>query len=96
MRAAMSALHFVNESTIQKGDQVLVYGASGSVGSYAIQLAKYYGATVTAVCSKKNLLLMKKIGADYTIDYLKTDFTKGNKKYEKGFFWKPLNLFRPY
>ncbi len=79
---AMSALHFVNESTIQKGDQVLVYGASGSVGSYAIQLAKYYGATVTAVCSKKNLLLMKKIGADYTIDYLKTDFTKGNKKYD--------------
>ena len=96
MRAAMSALHFVNESTIQKGDQVLVYGASGSVGSYAIQLAKYYGANVTAVCSKKNLLLMKKIGADYTIDYLKTDFTKGNKKYDFVFFWKPLNLFRPY
>ena len=39
---------------------------------------------------------MKKIGADYTIDYLKTDFTKGNKKYDFVFFWKPLNLFRPY
>ena len=79
---AMSALHFINESTIQKGDQVLVYGASGSVGSYAIQLAKYYGAIVTAVCSEKNHKIMKKIGADYTIDYQKTDFTKGNKKYE--------------
>ena len=78
----MSALHFINESTIQKGDQVLVYGASGSVGSYAIQLAKYYGAIVTAVCSEKNHKIMKKIGADYTIDYQKTDFTKGNKKYE--------------
>tara|TARA_B000000557_G_scaffold234139_1_gene209092 strand:- start:836 stop:1741 length:906 start_codon:yes stop_codon:yes gene_type:complete len=79
---AMSALHFINESTIQKGDQVLVYGASGSVGSYAIQLSKYYGATVTAVCSKKNHKIMQQIGADYVIDYHKTDFTKGNKKYD--------------
>ena len=79
---AMSALHFINESTIQKGDQVLVYGASGSVGSYAIQLSKYYGATVTAVCSKKNHKIMQQIGADYVIDYYKTDFTKGNKKYD--------------
>ena len=49
----MSALHFINKSTIQKDDQVLIYGASGSVGSYALQLAKFYGAIVTAVCSYK-------------------------------------------
>jgi len=79
---AMSALHFVNKSTIQKDDQVLIYGASGSVGSYALQLAKFYGAIVTAVCSEKNHKIMKQIGADYVIDYHKTDFTKGNKKYD--------------
>ena len=79
---AMSALHFVNKSTIQKDDQVLIYGASGSVGSYALQLAKFYGAIVTAVCSEKNHKIMKQIGADYVIDYHKTDFTKGNIKYD--------------
>tara|TARA_B000000441_G_C21651622_1_gene295623 strand:- start:340 stop:891 length:552 start_codon:yes stop_codon:yes gene_type:complete len=79
---AMSALHFINEKTIQKDDQVLIYGASGSVGSYAVQFAKYYGAIVTAVCSEKNHKIMQQIGADYVIDYHKTDFTKGNKKYD--------------
>lgn len=79
---AMSALHFVNESTIQKDDQVLIYGASGSVGSYAVQFAKYYGAIVTAVCSEKNHKIMKKIGADHIIDYHNTDFTKEDKKYD--------------
>ena len=79
---AMSALHFINKSTIQKDDQVLIYGASGSVGSYALQLAKFYGAIVTAVCSENNHIIMKQIGADYVIDYHTVDFTKGNKKYD--------------
>ena len=79
---AMSAYHFINEEAISKGNQVLVYGASGSVGSYAVQLAKHYGATVTAVSSKKNHEVMKAIGSDFVIDYKSEDFTQGTIKYD--------------
>lgn len=79
---AMSAYHFINENTIKKGDEVLIYGASGSVGSYALQLAIYYGATVTAVCSKKNHAAVKKLGAKHVINYKTTDFSKTSKKYD--------------
>lgn len=79
---AMSAYHFINEKNIKQGDQVLIYGASGSVGSYAVQLATCFGAEVTAVCSEKNHEIMKTIGAKYTIDYHTTDFTQASKQYD--------------
>jgi len=79
---AMSAYHFINEKTIHKGDKVLIYGASGSVGTYAVQLAIYYGGEVTAVCSKKNHEAMIGLGAKHVIDYQVDDFSVGKKKYD--------------
>lgn len=79
---AMSAYHFINENTINLGDEVLIYGASGSVGSYAVQLGVLYGANITAVCSKKNHEIVKSLGALHLIDYKTTDFSKENKKYD--------------
>lgn len=72
---AMTAYHFINERTISKGQHVMIYGASGSVGSYALQLAKYYGATVTAISSSVHHKALLDLGADHVIDYTKTDIT---------------------
>ncbi|WP_144540841.1 zinc-binding dehydrogenase, partial [Bacillus subtilis] len=69
-------LHFLRKGQIKKGQRVLIYGASGSVGTAAIQLAKYFGATVTAICSSSNFDLVTTLGADNVIDYMKEDFTK--------------------
>lgn len=96
------AYNFINKVDLKRGQKVLVNGATGAIGSAAVQLLKHFGADVTAVCSTKNIELVKSLGADTVIDYLKEDFTESDEKYDyvfdtvgKSSFFKCKNILKP-
>ena len=98
---AMLAFNYIRKMDLQKGQKILINGASGSIGSAGVQLARYYGACVTAVCNTKNLELIKSLGADEVIDYTKDDFTKNGQTYDfvfdavgKSSFFRCKNLMK--
>jgi NADPH:quinone reductase-like Zn-dependent oxidoreductase len=81
--AAMTALQALRDhGKIQAGQDVLIYGAGGGVGTFAVQIAKTFGAEVTAVCGTKNVDMLSSIGADHVLDYAKADFTQDGQRYD--------------
>ena len=79
---ALSALHFLRRSGIQEGQRILVHGASGSVGTFAVQLARHLGADVTAVCGPNSVELVRSLGAERVLDYTKVDYTTTGDRYD--------------
>ena len=76
------AMYLLKRASIQKGQRVLVYGASGAIGTAAVQLAKHLGASVTGVCSTRNLTLVESLGAERVVDYTREDFTTGGERFD--------------
>jgi NADPH:quinone reductase-like Zn-dependent oxidoreductase len=78
----LTSLHFLRKGKVEKGKKVLIYGASGSLGTAGVQLARYFETEIIAVCGTKNLELVKLLGADHVVDYKKENFTERNEKYD--------------
>lgn len=78
----LNALHFLRKAAVQEGEKVVIHAASGGIGTYAVQLARYFGAEVTAVCQSKDFALIKELGATHCIDYTKEDFTANGQQYD--------------
>jgi len=102
IEGAHYAYNFINKLSLEKGQKVLVNGATGAIGSAAVQLLKYYDVNVTAVCATKNIELVKALGANRVVDYTKEDFTKDETKYNfvfdavgKSSFFKCKHMLQP-
>ncbi|MCW4006716.1 MAG: NAD(P)-dependent alcohol dehydrogenase [Candidatus Bathyarchaeota archaeon] len=100
--AGLEALHFLRTANIQQGQQILIVGSGGSIGTYALQLAKHYGATVTAVDSTQKLDMLRELGADLVVDYTKEDYLQTGKTYDaildvvgKASFSRAINTLKP-